>query len=137
LHYRCKQCDREIHKTLFLKDPEKFRARAAQYRKDHPNKTKEANKKWRQTHRKEQALYHRAASLRRRYGLTQFGELLSRQRSQCAICHEKMLLPYVDHCHATGKVRGLLCQKCNSAIGFLDDNPWRADAAAEYLRKHV
>lgn len=43
----------------------------------------------------------------------------------------------VDHCHATGVVRGLLCDKCNMAIGYLSDSPLHARKAMEYLARHV
>lgn len=73
----------------------------------------------------------RHRQLKRRYGLTLAGynALLRKQRGVCAICRtpERELhkhttrvraLP-VDHDHRTGKVRGLLCSKCNRAIGSL------------------
>ena len=43
----------------------------------------------------------------------------------------------VDHCHSTGKIRGLLCNKCNPAIGFLQDSPEIAKNALEYIKKHM
>jgi hypothetical protein len=39
----------------------------------------------------------------------------------------------IDHCHITGKVRGLLCHKCNKGIGLLGDDPARVAAALNYL----
>ncbi len=45
--------------------------------------------------------------------------------------------PVVDHCHATGKVRGLLCGFCNSAIGYLREEPGNAVRAARYLAVHT
>lgn len=57
--------------------------------------------------------------------------------SECEICFEVFTKrPHWDHDHATGKFRGWLCGNCNKALGLLNDNPFRADAAAAYLRKH-
>lgn len=74
------------------------------------------------------------------YGMTsdQYEALILRQDSRCAICRSdawsgKGNRPHVDHDHETGIVRGLLCGKCNVAIGNMDDNPDRLRAAADYL----
>lgn len=80
----------------------------------------------------------------RRYGLNEksFNELLTRQNNVCAVClkaetkkHQngKVTNLSIDHCHTTGKVRGLLCSKCNFAIGHLDDNPYLCERAMKYL----
>lgn len=70
------------------------------------------------------------------YGLTreQHDELLARQGNTCAICALPMERIHIDHDHATGEVRGLLCPKCNQAIGLLQDSADIALAAAHYLK---
>lgn len=65
--------------------------------------------------------------------------MLAKQDSACAIC----ITPFgdlpvdrynVDHDHNTGHVRGLLCQRCNQALGMMEDDPVKLDRAAQYLR---
>lgn len=71
------------------------------------------------------------------YGLSRakYEAMVSEQRGMCAICGTAMDVPHVDHCHATGKIRGLLCSGCNTGIGQLGDSPDRCEAAAAYLRR--
>jgi hypothetical protein len=73
----------------------------------------------------------------RRYGLTHAGYeiLLEEQDRQCAVCsaREEEVVFAVDHDHATGVVRGLLCGPCNRALGLLRDDPELVRRAAEYL----
>ena len=80
--------------------------------------------------------------LKKKYGLTleAFDQLVADQRGACAICQQPQegKPMHVDHCHATGVVRGLLCSPCNTALGLLGDDPARMRAAAEYVeRKQV
>lgn len=78
----------------------------------------------------------RRRSLVRKYGLDEHDHrvLFTAQRGCCAICDRRALRLVVDHDHRTGKVRGLLCVTCNFALGELEDDPSRCDAAAAYLR---
>lgn len=82
------------------------------------------------------------------YGLSeaQFSALLEAQDNSCKICgvlisgqhgesEKNTARACVDHDHQTGEVRGLLCQRCNLALGLLDDSPNRLIAAAAYLQK--
>lgn len=78
----------------------------------------------------------RAMTLRQEYGLTvaAFAQMEVAQGGACAICGEtpsKRL--HVDHCHETGRVRGLLCQACNVGLGFFRDDPGRLTRAVGYL----
>lgn len=70
------------------------------------------------------------------YGLSldEYQAMLEAQDYTCAICGgvgSRRLA--VDHCHATEKVRGLLCNKCNLALGLLEDDPERMGRAINYL----
>lgn len=75
---------------------------------------------------------------RAKYGLTadEVDELLAAQGGVCAICGERPereASMHVDHCHDTGRIRGLLCSRCNHAIGLLREDPALFARAAEYL----
>lgn len=80
----------------------------------------------------------RGRNLARRYGITidEYDTLHEQQDGVCAICNQpppdgQRLV--VDHCHDTGRIRGLLCSRCNTAIGFLGDDPCLVATAASYL----
>jgi hypothetical protein len=72
------------------------------------------------------------------YGLDNFAyeTLYKAQEGKCAICKKDIKL-VVDHDHKTGKVRGLLCDWHNRALGLFQDNPEFLEEAAKYLREHV
>lgn len=76
------------------------------------------------------------------YNITysKYKEILAEQKDVCKICgednsksHNRRLA--VDHCHETGKIRGLLCDKCNRTVGLMEDNSKNATNAAKYLRR--
>lgn len=81
----------------------------------------------------------RDASYRRLYGLSlaEYERMARRQRWRCKVCDRKAYPAgtrlVVDHNHATGEVRGLLCQPCNSALGLMGEKPERLISAAKYL----
>ncbi len=115
-------------------------------------KSRQYNKRYRQSvtgreaHNRGQRKYARSEKgrllqkrdrLKRRYGLTltQYEAMLIEQNGCCAICQQKLPLG-VDHNHITKQVRGLLCDWCNKAIGFLMDNLGRARQLVLYLEHH-
>lgn len=96
----------------------------------------------RSTRTPEQRERARIRALKYSYGLTldDYRALLERQQHKCAICgidldDAEARTICVDHCHATGKVRGLLCVRCNTGIGYMKDDPARLRAAADYLER--
>jgi hypothetical protein len=76
-----------------------------------------------------------------RYGMPrgEFNKLAEFQGGKCAVCQE--LPTYmglcVDHCHETGKIRGLVCHNCNRGMGLLKDNPKILIEAAAYLCRDI
>lgn len=80
----------------------------------------------------------RKSQLKIKYGLTpeDFEMMLREQSEQCLICQQKMAVPNIDHCHQTGKVRGLLCSNCNTGLGRFKDCKKNLLRAVLYLIKH-
>ena len=90
----------------------------------------------------------RSYHLRSKYGLSleQFFDLVKKQNGLCACCGEKQDYKtvgkthqelYVDHCHETGRVRGLLCGRCNTGIGMLGDTLEHLRKAVTYLEARI
>lgn len=77
---------------------------------------------------------HAHSHSKRTYGLSDEAVRHLRSMTQCCICgeapEEKLR---IDHCHATGQVRGVLCGTCNSGLGFFKDNPKVLRMAAAYV----
>lgn len=90
----------------------------------------EYTKSWRASHPGAQQGYHRL----HRYGMSQieYDALLDAQGGKCRLCASESRLN-VDHSHTTGRIRGLLCVRCNTALGAFGDDPERLRAAARYV----
>lgn len=77
--------------------------------------------------------------LQNMYGISleEYNNLYLLQGECCAICkkHQKNFTKnlFVDHCHVTGQVRGLLCHKCNSGLGLFEDSLTYLETAIKYL----
>lgn len=83
--------------------------------------------------------YHR----RKKYGLSpdDFRRLVESQGGLCAVCSVTLVdgsglaaSACVDHCHATGRVRGILCNRCNTGLGLFEDSAASLEAAIRYLK---
>ena len=76
--------------------------------------------------------------LKANYGLTveDFDNMLTAQDNKCGACGDTFVdqkSTHVDHCHSTGKIRGLLCRDCNIALGLLKDDPERIQGLKNYI----
>jgi hypothetical protein len=92
-------------------------------------------------YREQRKKWDRAVKLKRRFGLTVevYDALLAAQDGVCAICKQPQPGGHrlaVDHDHTTGQLRGLLCSKCNRALGSIEHPGEWGERAAEYLRVH-
>lgn len=111
--------------------------RSKEWREANRERYRESYRQWEARTLEERRPKRRAADLKRVYGLTpeRHDALLESQGGVCAICSKPGLKLVVDHDHATGKVRGLLCHHCNVGIGYLRDDIEILASAQTYLSK--
>ena len=104
-----------------------------------------ARNKWREENPERAAYSLRNRRLKYQYGIDipEYNKILEEQGGVCACCGRKennVMGPRrdwnfaVDHCHDTGRIRGLLCNDCNRGIGLLGDNVKGLEKALEYLK---
>ena len=92
--------------------------------------------------------YMRVWLLKKNYGITaeEYHALYDSQEGRCAVCQDEVpnLLKYdgdgrrvvaLDHCHDSGRIRGILCRDCNVGLGTFRDDPNRLRSAIEYLTR--
>lgn len=131
-----KEYQSRYYKERRLTDPE-YKAR-----------TNKQSKEWWEKHKETAKLRHKDCKLKRQYNISlgDYNNLLEQQQNVCAICsqpessidsrHQLIRKLAVDHCHSTGKVRGLLCQTCNTTLGKVKESEEHLQALINYLRKH-
>ena len=107
----------------------------------------DARNKWKSKNPEKAHLSQRGRNLKHKYGVTLewYNAKLKEQNYCCAICKTKEnkvmrgaiegLNFAVDHDHTTGKVRGLLCNQCNRALGMFKDSPELIEKAIQYLER--
>ena len=127
-----------------LANPDKVREAQRAYKKRNAEKIAEQKREW----RKKNPEKHRAANQRwqmnRRMKRCDFDALMQEQGGRCAICGTEKAFSgggdnrrmAIDHCHASGAVRGLLCGNCNRALGLVKDSVETLRNAIAYLEKH-
>lgn len=100
------------------------------------------NKTYREKNKEKFLAIERKSKLKITYGITpeQYNDMLDKQEGKCAICLAKKpggrtKMFFIDHCHDTNKVRGLLCMRCNTGLGLFLDNPKFLLSAISYLKE--
>ena len=112
------------------------RARCRAYYRAHKQEINERSRAYYHAHKQDIQPILRRGQLKRLYGMSpaDYDGLLAKQDGMCAICgtpSEETLC--VDHCHATGIIRGLLCRKCNTGLGCYEDDPATMITSLAYL----
>lgn len=140
---------KERNRLYYLNNKEKINERARQWKAKNKEKANESsrksNKKRRDSNPKE---IEKNRMLKYKYGISwdNFVELFEKQHGCCAICKTSLSListglkhntANVDHCHQTNKVRGLLCNPCNQALGLFKDSTTILKNAEEYLNAFI
>jgi hypothetical protein len=129
---------REYARRWKAVNPERLRANRRRYYGKNREAILERQRAQRKNHPERQRATNKKKRLKAVYGITleQYNEMIARQGNRCAICDRppgKNPLS-VDHDHATKRVRGGLCARCNRGIGLFWDNPEILAKAAAYLR---
>jgi hypothetical protein len=131
LAYQCKACARMSQRRFYERNRDRLRADLARRRKDNPTLF---------------ATHRRASRLKMKYGITpkEHATMLAAQGEACAICcvaingknNAGWSQANVDHCHNTGRVRALLCHRCNVAIGYIEKSRVPIEHYLNYIQKH-
>lgn len=147
----CSPCNSRNYRIRKEKNPNKFKEYSKTTRANNLEKMKEKRRENYRNNREKELNHHSEYfaknktklylnKITKNFNITveQYYEMWDNQKGVCALCSdpptEKMNL-CLDHCHETGKVRGLLCTKCNKALGLFKDNIETIRKAIEYLTK--
>lgn len=133
---RCRECRTKIELDKINSNPELQKKRRVD------------SLKWQSKNPEKRWFNYRNSHLKFHYNITldQYNEMLKKQNGLCAICNQEETWTYssgkvaslaVDHCHKTGKVRGLLCRDCNQSIGKFKDDYNLLRKAYEYLYSYT
>lgn len=116
--YYCKLCSNLHKKKYYLDNPEKKRKQLLTAKK----------------HRENNKDKYKNFKLKEKYNISldDYNILLMKQQYKCKICNKIEPL-FVDHCHNTGKIRGLLCHFCNVMLGFSKEDISILKSAISYL----
>lgn len=134
----CKACAKKYYQD----NKEKIREQRKSWRRANSNSL--SNEKKRKYKSPEEKLKTREKQIGRAYSssIEEIQDKMNKQLGCCAICGDSLVYPdskrsyMIDHNHSTGKTRGLLCVRCNSALGSFKENINSLEAAISYLEEY-
>jgi hypothetical protein len=132
----CRPCKYVSKRNWEKENPEKVNEARRLFRDRNIDRHRAVTKVWRYKNKEKTKCYNL-----RRYGISLeiYNQMLADQSGRCAICSSKdpgskrTSFFFVDHCHDTGTVRGLLCHHCNSGLSKFSDNSVTLMSAIRYL----
>jgi hypothetical protein len=145
LQYHCIDCSKQYHAKRYVEQKDKIRDQIETYRTNNKDKIEQSRLKWVAKNPEKVKEYQRVTNLKR-FGLSvkDYEMMFENQKGLCAICNnpetfvhfktKKLAKLAVDHSHATGKTRKLLCKTCNTALGLFKDDRNILLSAAQYLK---
>ena len=140
-----KETKQKYNSEYYSNNRKKILKQKQEYQKDNREKLNLKNRKfyhendaYRNKRIEKMKIYKRNWRLQNVYKMSEedYNEMLKSQDNLCIICRKEWGgkgIPHIDHDHKTGKVRGLLCQKCNQGLGMFCDDPNLLQCAAGYL----
>ena len=132
----CKRCNLALRARKYAANPQPFIDRVKKWQRENPERLNAYRREYRR--RPERKAADRDGYLKRKYGMTleDYERMFEAQGGVCAICGEarpEERTLHVDHDHATGVIRGLLCFRCNNALGDFREEYELFQRAADYL----
>ncbi len=157
IRLRCKECVRVQSVKRYQTNRQERIDKAAEWKKNNRERVRELaaidrennpekHRKWASDHYNKDSKKYLDRQISWNLGLTreEYYKIIESQNNLCAICLQpetrvlrgKVTRLCLDHDHATGKVRQLLCHDCNTGIGKFKDSPELLQSAIDYLKKH-
>lgn len=137
-----RQRARERHRKYYEANRERILERNRAQAKANPGKITARVAAWNKANPERARALRLKANLKHKYGITpaDFSRMVTEQAAQCACCRDALdfLRPHtihIDHCHATGRIRGVLCHSCNKMLGHAKDEIKRLAAAIEFFAR--
>lgn len=133
----CKVCNNADKRARYYRNREQHIKGVKRWQEANRDRYRDAQRSYKEANKERIQRSNRERHLLKQYGITirNFELLVHAQFGCCLICNsEEWENLHVDHDHETGAIRGLLCGKCNKAIGLLDEDPNLFQGAERYLR---
>jgi Recombination endonuclease VII len=132
----CIPCNLAAKKARTALDPQANRDRDRRWQQQNPERYRAKQRSYAESGQKQ--IWDRKSYLRRTYGITiaDYDRMFEEQNGVCAICGEarpEERTLHIDHDHETGVIRGLLCFRCNNALGDFREEYELFQRAADYL----